>query len=229
MTPAIILDVLIAAILIGAVLRGCWRGLFLSLAGVAVMILALVGANMGAKALMPPLADWVTPKIEARIAETVENALTDREQQEGETLGELLPEELGALLDRMGLTEKLKEALERRAESGIAAIGQAVASAVTRALVESVLYAVLYILLFLALLAVLKLAVFSVSLILKLPVLGSINRLGGALLGLMQGAIVVWLLLWLLPRFGIVLPTEGTHLLHFFSTVGPLGLLSSLS
>ena len=39
MTPAIILDVLIAAILLTAILRGTWRGLFLSLSGVIVLIL----------------------------------------------------------------------------------------------------------------------------------------------------------------------------------------------
>ena len=49
MTPAIILDVLIAAVLLTAVLRGWWRGLFLSLSGVVVLILAIVGANLGAQ------------------------------------------------------------------------------------------------------------------------------------------------------------------------------------
>ena len=48
MTPAIILDVLIAALLIAAALRGCWRGLFLSLSGILVLIAAMIGANLGA-------------------------------------------------------------------------------------------------------------------------------------------------------------------------------------
>ena len=39
----------------------------------------------------------------------------------------------------------------------------------------------------------------------------------------------VWLLIWLAPRLGIALPAENTYLLHFFMTVGPMGLLSSLS
>ena len=47
MTPAIILDVLIAALLIAAALRGCWRGLFLSLSGILVLIAAMIGANLG--------------------------------------------------------------------------------------------------------------------------------------------------------------------------------------
>ena len=50
-----------------------------------------------------------------------------------------------------------------------------------------------------------------------------------ALLGLLEGMMVVWLLIWLAPRLGIALPAENTYLLHFFMTVGPMGLLSSLS
>ena len=57
----------------------------------------------------------------------------------------------------------------------------------------------------------------------------SVNTLGGALLGLLEGMMVVWLLIWLAPRLGIALPAENTYLLHFFMTVGPIGLLSSLS
>ena len=46
------MDIAIAAILIAAALLGSRRGLFLSLAGVVILILALVGANLGAKALL---------------------------------------------------------------------------------------------------------------------------------------------------------------------------------
>ena len=56
-----------------------------------------------------------------------------------------------------------------------------------------------------------------------------VNTLGGAVLGLLEGMMVVWLLIWLAPRLGIALPAENTYLLHFFMTVGPMGLLSSLS
>ena len=48
MTPAIIIDVIIAAILIAAVLIGTRKGLFLSLAGIMIFLLALAGATIGA-------------------------------------------------------------------------------------------------------------------------------------------------------------------------------------
>ena len=46
MTPAIIIDVIIAAILIAAVLIGARKGLFLSLSGIMIFLLALVVENI---------------------------------------------------------------------------------------------------------------------------------------------------------------------------------------
>lgn len=229
MTPAIILDVLIAAILLTAILRGTWRGLFLSLSGVIVLILAMIGANLGAKALTQPVSDWATPKIEERIAAKVEKTLAERTEEQGQTLEELLPDHLKNLLDRTGLMEKLRGALERRAEDSVAATAKAIAAAVARELVETFAYAILYILIFVALVILLRLAALAINLVLRLPVLSGVNTLGGALLGLLEGMMVVWLLIWLAPRLGIALPAENTYLLHFFMTVGPMGLLSSLS
>lgn len=228
MTPAIILDVLIAAILLTAILRSSWRGLFLSLSGVIVLILTIIGANLGAKAMTQPVADWATPKIEEKIAVKVEKTLEDRTQEQGRTLEELLPDSLRNLLNRTGLMENLRGALERQAESTIAATARAIAAAVARELVESFAYAILYVLLFLALGAVLHVASLGISMLLRLPLLSSANTLGGALLGLLEGMIVVWLLIWLIPHFGVELPTENTYLLRFFTAVGPLSLLSSL-
>ena len=229
MTPAIILDVLIAAILLTAILRGTWRGLFLSLSGVIVLILAMIGANLGAKALTQPVSDWATPKIEERIAAKVEKTLAERTEEQGQTLEELLPDHLKNLLDRTGLMEKLRGALERRAEDSVAATAKAIAAAVARELVETFAFAILYILIFVALVFLLRLAALAINLVLRLPVLSGVNTLGGALLGLLEGMMVVWLLIWLAPRLGIALPAENTYLLHFFMTVGPMGLLSSLS
>lgn len=226
MTPAIILDVLTGAILVWMVLRGSWRGLFLSLSGVLVLIAALLGASFGAKTLAEPVTDWATPIIQEHIARQVETALRERTPTEDETLGDLLPENLKALLDRTGLTETLQEKLAHQAEESIAATGSAIAAAIARELVRSFVYAILYILIFLVLLLVLRLAVLSLNLVLRLPLLRSVNALGGAALGLVEGMMLIYLALWLLPKFGVQLPTEGTRLLSFFTAAGPLRLLA---
>ena len=114
------------------------------------------------------------------------------------------------------------------AEDSVAATAKAIAAAVARELVETFAFAILYILIFVALVILLRLAALAINLVLRLPVLSGVNTLGGALLGLLEGMMVVWLLIWLAPRFGIALPAENTYLLRFFMAVGPMGLLSSL-
>lgn len=89
-----------------------------------MLILTIIGANLGAKALTQPVANWATPKIEEKIAVKVEKTLEDRTQEQGRTLEELLPDSLRNLLNRTGLMENLRGALERQAESTIAGHSQ---------------------------------------------------------------------------------------------------------
>ena len=130
MTPAIIIDVIIAAILIAAVLIGARKGLFLSLAGIMIFLLALVGANIGAKSLSVPFADQLTPKIQERIAVRVENTLQEKNQQSNESLEQMLPDSLKSILEHTGLLNKLKDVLGQSAKGTIAEISSAIAAAI---------------------------------------------------------------------------------------------------
>ena len=69
------------------------------------------------------------------------------------------------------------------------------------------------------------------DLALKLPVLRSMNGLAGAAVGLVEGALAVFLAVWLLRRFGVSFETpavEGTYLLSFFAKHTPLSALASV-
>ena len=70
-----------------------------------------------------------------------------------------------------------------------------------------------------------------VQLLTKLPLLRTVDRLGGGALGLVWGALLVFLAVWLMLRFDWVLTKEmvdNSRLLHFFATNSPLSLLTSL-
>ena len=54
MTTPVIIDVIMAVVLIAAVIYGAHRGLFRALAGLAVVIVALVGAAIIANTLAAP-------------------------------------------------------------------------------------------------------------------------------------------------------------------------------
>ena len=65
----------------------------------------------------------------------------------------------------------------------------------------------------------------------SMPVKDLVNALGGAVIGLSEGALVLFLAIWVLRRFGVSFETDtvsATHILRFFATHTPLSALSFL-
>ena len=104
-------------------------------------------------------------------------------------------------------------------------------SAVTDSVAQSVAYAAVYLVAFLALLLVLWLLMKPVHLLVKLPGLRTVNALGGGALGLVWGALLVFLAVWLMQRFDWYITADmvaNSTLLHFFATNSPISLITSL-
>ena len=69
------------------------------------------------------------------------------------------------------------------------------------------------------------------ALVTRLPLISTVNGLGGAALGLVCGGLTLFVAVWAMQRFGWLLTPElidGTTLLKFFATQTPLGLLAAL-
>ena len=81
MTTPVIIDVIMAVVLIAAVIYGAHRGLFRALAGLAVVIVALVGAAIIANTLAAPAARLVTPLIREQIETKVDEAMARQSQE----------------------------------------------------------------------------------------------------------------------------------------------------
>ena len=79
MTTPVIIDMIAAAVLIAAAAWGAHRGLFRALAGLAVVIVALVGAAVIANALAAPAARLVTPLIRESIETRVDEAMAQQQ------------------------------------------------------------------------------------------------------------------------------------------------------
>ena len=105
MTTPVIIDVIMAVVLIAAVIYGAHRGLFRALAGLAVVIVALVGAAIIANTLAAPAARLVTPLIREQIETKVDEAMA-RQSQEVQMPEEDVDEGFAIedLLALMGLT-----------------------------------------------------------------------------------------------------------------------------
>ena len=244
-TTAIILDVLTAAALIAFTVMGAHRGFFRTVAGLLAVILALVGAQLFTSWAAPHVSGVLQPAIERRVEKKVDAALggdtiTPQEPQIGasrpdsETQDQKEAEEeseIQRLLRAIGVDEQLFRRLGESAREKVRDTGVTVATAVVQSVAESVIRALLFLLSFAVFLLLLKLLAKVLDLALKLPVLRSMNGLAGAAVGLVEGALAVFLAVWLLRRFGVSFETpavEGTYLLSFFAKHTPLSALASV-
>ena len=222
MTTPVIIDVIMAVVLIAAVIYGAHRGLFRALAGLAVVIVALVGAAIIANTLAAPAARLVTPLIREQI-ETKVVQMPEEDVDEGFAIEDLL-----AL---MGLDEDVRNSLASQTQEKIQDTGVSLVMAVVESLAQSILYAALFLVSFVGLTILLKLLIRAMDLVLQLPGLHLVNSLGGAVIGLIEGALVLFLAIWVLRRFGVSFETDtvsATHILRFFATHTPLSALSLL-
>ena len=244
-TTAIILDVLTAAALIAFTVMGAHRGFFRTVAGLLAVILALVGAQLFTNWAAPHVSGVLQPAIERRVEKKVDAALggdtiTPQEPQIGasrpdsETQDQKEAEEeseIQRLLRAIGVDEQLFQRLGESAREKVRDTGVTVATAVVQSVAESVIRSLLFLLSFAVFLLLLKLLAKVLDLALKLPVLRSMNGLAGAAVGLVEGALAVFLAVWLLRRFGVSFETpavEGTYLLSFFAKHTPLSALASV-
>lgn len=179
------------------------------MAGLLILVLALTGARFAAASLTPPAARIASPVLQRHIEKQLDGALSDTVGQLPE---ELLPEELLGLL---GIAGVRLEDLAERAREAVRETGAPILSAVAQSVAESLFYGVIYLLAFLLLTVLLNLAAKVLDLALKLPVLHGANALGGAAVGLAEGALAVFLLVLLMQRLGV--SPEGSYILQFAS------------
>lgn len=211
------------AVLAGFGILGAWKGLLRTLAGLLVLALSLAGAGIIASALSAPAAKLIAPIVEKRIEARLDEAI--REQRE--TAGEELP--LAELLDLLGVDQARRDALADRAEKRARDTGASLAAALVESLARSALYGVLYMISFVLLTVALHLLVRMLDAVLKLPGLHGLNALGGGLVGLAEGALLLFLAVWALRLVGVSFDAgENGRIFRFFTAYTPLDALKFL-
>lgn len=227
----LIADGLVLAVLLIFACIGARRGLILSLCGLLAFVVAFLGASFAARTLSPVVADALEPKFAAAIEEQLNESI--RQQAEAGEAAVLSPDDvpLEGVLDalrEMGFYETLINTVDRAVESGMTAVAASAAAAVAAAIAQSAAYLILFLLGFFLILLAWRLLSRALDLVARLPGLHFLNKTGGALFGLVQGCIILFVAAWLLQFFGHMLPrelVEQTVLLKFFMTTTPFSLL----
>lgn len=228
----LIADGLVLAVLLIFACIGARRGLILSLCGLLAFVVAFLGASFAARTLSPVVADALEPRFAAAIEEQLNESI--RQQAEAGEAAVLSPDDvpLEGVLDalrEMGFYETLINTVDRAVESGMTAVAASAAAAVAAAIAQSAAYLILFLLGFFLILLAWRLLSRALDLVARLPGLHFLNKTGGALFGLVQGCIILFVAAWLLQFFGQMLPrelVEQTVLLKFFMTTNPFALVA---
>ena len=212
----ILCDILIAAIVVVAALRGRHRGFVLTLCGFLTLFVAFIGALVVSEFLADPVAQLLYPVVERVI-------LTVVEQGAAVVPDEIPLESVVAALHEVpffaGLVEMFQASLESRA---VAFTGSAV-FAVALFISQQLSRILLFFLSFAAIVVAWWFLSHALDLAFHLPGLNFLNRTGGLVIGFGQGIVLCFILCWLL-RDSYITPgmAEESFFLPYFLGKNPL-------
>lgn len=233
MNSYLLYDLLILVVLVLFAVHGAYRGFVLTLCGLLAVVVAFVGAGFAADTLSPKVADLLEP----RIAVAVETQL-DAQLYSTDASGDSNAAPSGASsnsLDRalnalhgLGLYQSAIDNIRSAVQSGMSDAAANAAAAVAASVAQNISYLLVFSVAFVLILIVWGILSRALDLVARLPGLHTLNRAGGALLGLARACVFLFLAAWLLRYFGKVIPesaVQQTTLLRFFLTTNPVSLL----
>ena len=222
MTTALIMDIVVAAVLLLCLIVGGVRGFISMLLSVAILMGALLGSGVLANVLADPVTEWVAPRVQQYMLDR----LTDGRSEEAISAAAASDNAaLGQLVDFDAITGIAKKAMDSAVEAGKDLLEGAVTG-----MVRSLVYGVLFLLSFLVLTLLLRLITSPLRLTEQAPVLGTLNRLAGAALGLCLGLLLMFAAASVVEWTGLVdaATVRHTYLLNYFTQHSPMDLIAML-
>lgn len=228
----ILYDLVILAILALFLWRGWRKGLILSLCGLVVVILSLIGANFIADTAAPPVAKALQPKLAAAIEENVTDYMATH--YDDIVPGANVPaiSSLSDALREMGgiyawCADSVEDAAGKLTHSmdSLLDVSELCSIAANR-VAEQLAHHILFVVAFVVLFVLLTLLLHALDLVAKLPGLQFCNGLGGGLIGLVKGVLVLFVVLCVLRLTSGHLfspeTVEKTYLFKFFVKINPV-------
>ena len=214
---SLLLDLAVIAVLAFCAWRGAVRGLVLTLCGLLAVLVAFGGAFFLSDRFSNDVATLIQPYIQVHVEELLENSV---EEQHGESLpssnlpipgyagdddpiAASLDEVLRALGDSKlfaGLVQSVSDAIDE----GVLAVVTTAAAAVSAFLAQQIARSGLFLISFFLILIVWWLLSHALDLAFRLPVLRTLNKSGGLLIGLAKGVLVLLVVCWALTVFDLV-------------------------
>lgn len=216
-------DVVILIVLVVFTFLGLHRGLIMTLCGLVVSILALVGAPIAADQLSPALAYMIQPAIQSAVQTNVDQAVAN-----STAVGEFSLED-GSLLEQLvgsDFYQSFAQNAQQSVEQGIQDATQTVAVTIGESLAQTIAWLVVYVIAFALILFLGRLLARVLDLAAMLPGLHFLNKSLGGIFGFLKGLIIVAVVASLGVGFGLIPPESvaGSVLLRLFSSFGTVSL-----
>ena len=195
---SIFLDLAILLILLYNIRSGYKRGFIMSLAGVVGLVCGIYGGSLAADLFSPAVSGYMIEPVRQAI-EAVGEA-KDKETESAEDSGrfDIL---VAGVAKKLKLPQDILAKFSQNSSMDdlVDGFGEKLANEVAVQLARIVVFAVAF--------AVIEIVVFflmrMLNAILKLPIIGLPNRIGGALLGGLKGglfvAVCLWMIIYLIP------------------------------
>lgn len=223
----LIYDAAIAVILLLFALHGWKKGMILTLCSLLAVFVALLGARFACRTFSPAVSEALQPRFSAMIQRQLGN------DQPQSTDGAAQQEDgaIGSFLKSLGLYDTFSRELAQAVREKTAqAVGEASGS-LARTAADAVAEALVFCAAFLVILVLWRLFSKALNLAARLPVLHTLNRVLGGVIGFAQGALILFLAAWALRLVGLTVPqetAEQTLLLRFLSGADPIAMLSGI-
>ena len=189
-----IIDILIVLALAVFVFIGTKRGFIKEAVSlVSIVIAALLAfwiADIGSKVVYDSV---IEEKAHSTLTEAIGGNADDFSDSAGQTFNDIIPDELTAIAQKIGIKFDLSEKIDVSSEKSAiieSAVGK-IMTAVVKPICTKVVAAVIFVVAFIILIIVIRLIARALNIIAKLPVLKSLNSLLGGVVGLLKGAVII--------------------------------------
>ena len=207
---ATIIDLCAVGIIVLFTVRGYKRGLIKTVAGLLALVLAFYGAGFVAKQFTPAVSasytqqyirKIVTNEVGQQIGQAVPDEQAPGVEEEQAEPQEEVPQSKSWM--PQAISKVVDDAVAEFKQTGQLAVDAGIAKAS-----DTITYAALFVLAFIALLIILKLVIWALDLAAKMPVVKTVNKFGGVIIGLVIGYIIVLLAAYILLNFTGVINHE---------------------
>lgn len=206
-------DLILLLILIVFVLSGYRRGLILSLCSLLILIISCLGGSVAQEVLTPRVAERITPQVTEIVEQQLESRVSAENILEDSGLTGT-GTQLDAISGLLGID--LDAALSSVAENATQPLISAAASAIAQALVDAFAGMLIFLSAFLIIYLLLHSLELGLNMVDRLPVIRTLNHLGGGVIGFLSGAFLLFIFSALL---------KNTELLPADSFSGPISQL----